>query len=326
VADKARATELGSIDTSRWSLLQALEQQAPDVFATGAVELHGDMGTVVAWMRSSYRVSPPLSDALNRVASYGTGWATDLYRFGRGKSGLRMIESSQGTAHCQVFVFFDVAPDGSARLVDAPPGTRPGQLCAGTSGNAGEVAGVPTFVVEDQKLPANNIVVSLTPWQQDGWQRTCRIDFRFSAVYRVDERACQGVDCDRIESEVLRQVDRVDRKAPEETNNPRVDRAAFDRMKALAPDHASKFLPGFPRDKPSLFSSSFLEFGDATFVPIVVDGETYLGQIGHGAFWRTTTPDYLFAAYRLADGRLEPVAAFYIGKARGALLGVTTEP
>ncbi|HYD04234.1 MAG TPA: hypothetical protein VEC60_00830 [Reyranella sp.] len=322
VAERAQVADLRSAVGSRWSFLDALSA-VPGVAAVGNAESHGTVGSVEAYARATYRISPPLSAAFAKVASYGTGWSADLYRFGEGASSLRMVESSQGTAHCQVLIFFDVAADGSAHAIAAPPSAD--GLCSTVAGRAGEIDGTPTFIVEDQRLPEIDVAISLTAWQRGAWQRTCRIGFKFKAVFRVDDRSCHGVDCDRIETEVLRQVERVDRKAPEETNDPRVDRAAFNRMKALATDYASKFLPGLPRDKPSLFYSSFLEFRDATFVPIVVDAETYLGQIGHGAFGWRTAADYLFAAYRLENNRLEPVAAFYVSKVRGELLDVAVE-
>jgi hypothetical protein len=60
-------------------------------------------------------------------------------------------------------------------------------------------------------------------------------------------------------------------------------------------------------------------------VPFVFESETYLAQIGHGVYRYVTSPDYLFAAYRLAEDRLEPVASFYVRKERDRLLSATVE-
>ena len=56
--------------------------------------------------------------------------------------------------------------------------------------------------------------------------------------------------------------------------------------------------------------------GGETFVPILVDGQMYLGRIGHAAFAWRTVPDYLFAAYKLDRDSFEPVAGLYIAKTR----------
>ena len=316
IAEAERAAASRSPGTGQWT--------SAGPIVAGPLELHETVGTIVEYVRSSYRISAPLSDALARIASYGTGWAANLSRFGQGATGLRMIDSDQGTAHCQVLLFFDVAPDGSARLVDDPPGVEPGQLCSNRSGHAGEVLGTPTFVATDEKLPATDIVKSLTPWQGDTWQRSCSIHLRFRDAFGVADRACRGVDCEKIEADVLRLVERLDRRTPQVSNEPPFERKTFDRMKALAV-HLRGFLDMLPRDRPSQFQTSLIEFRDDVLVPFVFDGKTYLARIGHAGFHSLITSNYLFNAYQLVDDHLDLVAEFYVDKGRGRLLSATVE-
>lgn len=316
VAEAERTAASRSPGTGQW--------RSAGPVVTGPLELHETVGTIVDHVRSSYRISAPLSDALARIASYGTGWAANLSRFGQRTTGLHMIDSDQGTAHCQVLLFFAVTPDGSARLAADPPGVEPGQLCSNKSGRAGEVLGTPTFIVTDEKVPDNDIVESLTPWRGDAWQQSCRIHFRFSDTFGVADRACRGVDCEKIEAEVLRLVERVDHKAPPASNDPPFDRKAFERMKAQAV-YLRGFLDMLPRDKPSQFYTSLVEFRDDVLLPFVFEGKTYLARIGHAAFHEFTSRDYLFNAYRLVDDHLKLVAEFYVDKARGRLLSATVE-
>jgi hypothetical protein len=325
IAQKALAGDLHSSSLAGWPFLKGVAERSEGLVAIGVSEFSGTVGTVEEHVRRSYQISPQLSDAFAQIASYGTGWAADLSRFGETKSGLRMVQSAQGTAYCQVFVFFDVAADGSAQAIADPPGAQPGRLCSTTSGSAIEVLGTPTFMVEDRKLPEDNVVVALTPWQRGSWQRTCRIAFKFSHVFRAADRSCRGVDCPRIEAEVLRQVERLDRQEPPSSSEPPVEREKVEKMTALAKDYAERFLPSLPRDTAKLFESSFIEFRDPAFVPFVFESETYLAQIGHGVYRYVTSPDYLFAAYRLAEDRLEPVASFYVRKERDRLLSATVD-
>jgi hypothetical protein len=316
VAEAERTATSHSSGTGPW--------RSSSPIATGPLELRETVGTIVEHVRRRYHLSASLSDALARIASYGTGLAANLSRFGQDTIGLHMIDSDQGTAHCQVLLFFDVASDGNAQLVADPPGVDPGQLCSTKSGRAGEVLGTPAFIVTDERVPGNDIVTSVTPWQRNAWQTTCRIHFKFSDSFGVADRACSGVDCEKIEAEVLRLVERVDHKTPPAANEPPFDRETFERMKAQAV-YLRGFLDMLPRDKPSQFSTSLVEFRDDVLLPFVFEGKTYLARIGHAAFHALTSRDYLFNAYQLVDDHLELVAEFYVDKARGRLLRATVE-
>jgi hypothetical protein len=132
------------------------------------------------------------------------------------------------------------------------------------------------------------------------------------------------VDCEKIEPEVLRMVERVDRKVPPAAHDPPFSHETFERMKTLAADLRG-FLDMLPRDRPVRFQTSVIEFRDDVLLPLVFEGQTYLARVGHAALHEFTSADYLFNAYRLVDNHLELVAEFYVGKARGRLLSATVE-
>jgi hypothetical protein len=50
--------------------------------------------------------------------------------------------------------------------------------------------------------------------------------------------------------------------------------------------------------------------------PLSIGGKVLLVRVGHAAFGWRTGQDYLFAAYKLSDDRLAPVAGIFVTKTR----------
>jgi hypothetical protein len=272
-------------------------------------------------LRQDYRAAPDLTDAIGRLMD--DNGTVSLYRFGG--SSVSMAESVGGTASCQYFVFFDAPSAGAAHVVAAPPvveSAEPFTFCVKTTGYAGQVAGVPAFVVETDR--DSTVELSFTPWRGGGWQGQCKVVIRFSDVFEMTDRFCKDVDCNAMADQALsltKKVDRAPQAAPEDANG---HDAKFKALKKLADDSPPGVqLPTFGGQIHGLFGSynDFAE--DSVFLPIVVGGETYLGRVGHGAVGWRKVPDYLFAAYKRVGDSLEPVAGFYISKMRGKPLSVT---
>src|SRR3981081_2504153 len=200
-----------------------------------------------------------------------------LYRFGA--SSLGMAESVGGTASCQYFVFFDAPPAGAAHAVAAPPVVQhaePFTFCVKTTGYAGEVAGVPAFIVETDQ--DSTVELSFTPWREGGWQGQCKVVIRFGDVFEMTDRFCKDVDCNAMAEQALsltKKVDRASQAAPEEANG---QDATFKALKKLADDQPlDTQLPTFGGQIHGLFGSAYNEFAqDSVLLPIVVGGETYL--------------------------------------------------
>jgi hypothetical protein len=272
-------------------------------------------------LRQNYRAAPGLTEAIGSL--WDDNGTFSLYRFGG--SSLSMAEAVGGTARCQYFVFFDAPPAGAAHAVAAPPvvqNAEPFTFCVKTTGYAGEVAGVPAFVVETDR--DSTVELSFTPWRDGGWQGQCKVVIRFSDIFEMTDRFCKDVDCNAMADQALsltKKVDRAPQAAPEDANG---QDAKFKALKKLADDSPPGVqLPTFGGQIHGLFGSynDFAE--DSVFLPIVVGGETYLGRVGHGAVGWRKVPDYLFAAYKRVGDSLKPVAGFYISKMRGKPLSVT---
>ena len=275
-------------------------------------------------LRQDYRAAPDLTEAIGRLIDDNGTFS--LYRFGG--SSLNMAESVGGTANCQYFLFFDAPPAGAAHAVAAPPvvqNAEPFTFCVKTTGYAGEVAGVPAFIVEaDQD---SRVELSFTPWREGGWQGQCKVVIRFSDVFEMTDRFCKDVDCNAMAEQALsltKKVDQASQAAPKDAGS---QDATFKALKKLADDQPlDTKLPTFGGQIHGLFGSAYNEFAqDSVLLPIVVGGETYLGRVGHAAVAWRTVPDYLFAAYKRVGDSLEPVAGFYISKTRGKPISATVD-
>ena len=273
-------------------------------------------------LRQKYRAVPSLTEAIGSLIDDNGTFS--VHRFGG--STLNLAEGVGGTASCQRFVFFDAPPAGAAHTIVDPPvvqNAEPFTFCVKTTGYAGEVVGIPAFIVETDR--DSTVELSFTPWRSGGWQQQCQVVVRFSDVFEVTDRFCKDVDCNAMANQALsltKKVDQSPQAAPEDANG---QDAKFTALKKLADDRPPSIqLPTFGGQIHSLFGSPYTEFAeDSVLLPIVVGGETYLGRVGHGAIAWRKVPDYLFAVYKMVGDSLEPVAGFYISKMRGKPLSAT---
>jgi hypothetical protein len=264
------------------------------------------------------RASQPLQDAIGKLTE--DSWLFSLHRFGR--SSLAMAEVSQGSLFCQYFVFFDSPPAGAAQMIADPPiaqATNGPRFCWKSSAYAGAVSGVPAFIVQD--IEDNSVTLSITPWRDGQWQRSCQVAIRFSALFEVTNRFCAGADCAATAEQALALVKKVDQSGADAVSDNQNE--IFKTMKKLAEDAPlDKQLPTFGGN----IQGPYTEFApESVTVPLVVGGQTYLGRIGHAAFAWRISPDYLVAAYRKQGDKLEPVAGFTVSKTRGKPLSATVE-
>ena len=211
--------------------------------------------------------------------------------------------------------------------IAAPPvvqNAEPFTFCVKTTGYAGEVAGVPAFVVETDQ--DSTVELSFTPLA--GWRlaRQCKVVIRFNDVFEMTDRFCKDVDCNAMADQALSLTKKVDQSPQAAQDDANGQDANFKALKKLADDRPlDNQLPTFGGQIHGLFGS-YNDFApDSVLLPIVVGGETYLGRVGHAAIAWRTVPDYLFAAYKKVGDGLEPVAGFYITKLRGKPLSATVK-
>jgi hypothetical protein len=274
-------------------------------------------------LRQTYRAAPSLMEAVGGLIDGGD--TSTLYRFGG--SSLSMAKAVGGTARCQSFVFFDAPPAGAAHAVAAPPvvqNAEPFTFCVKTTGYAGEVSGVPAFIVETDQ--DSMVDLSFTPWRDGGWQGQCKVVIRFSDIFEMTDRFCKDVDCNAMADQALSLTKKVDQSPQAASDDANDQGDKFKALKKLADDTPPSIqLPTFGGQIHGVFGS-YNDFAEeSVFLPIVVGGETYLGRVGHGAIGWRRVPDYLFAAYKKVGDSLEPVAGFYITKLRGKPLSATVE-
>jgi hypothetical protein len=255
--------------------------------------------------------APSLREAIGSLT--GDTWLFSLHRFGR--SSLQIAEVVQGTASCQRFVFFN-----DATLVAPPPIAQMGgdmAFCWTRTAYAGEIAGTPAFIVQDDR--DQTVVLSITPRRDGQWQQSCQVVIKFDSVFEVTDRFCEIVDCIAVANQaftLVKQIDRGSAPADGEIENFRM------LQKLAEEDPPSNQLPTFG----GTFDNAFREFApESVMAPIVVAGETYLGRVGHAAFAWRISPDYLVALYKKQGDRLEPVAGLYVSKTRGKPLSATVE-
>ena len=271
-------------------------------------------------LRQAYRAEPGLVDAVGKLTS--DDGAIPLFRFRR--FSLHMARIIEGSASCERFQFFDAPPASAAHPIVGPPmvqNAEPFAFCYTTKAYAGEVAGVPAFIVESNQ--DSTVELTFTPWRNGGWQPPCKVVIRFSDVFEVTERFCKGVDCPEMAEQALALVKKADRHPHVAEASAGDQSGRFKAMKELA-DGEPANIQSFPT-----FGSTVRELDGAQFapesvvLPLVVGDKTYLARVGHYAIgWRTMT-DYLVAAYRMVGDSLEPVAGIYISKTRGKPVSAT---
>jgi len=311
--------------TSRWALIvllaacwmpaaasaqDACQSMAAQIRSNGLPPLHkSEPKRLKEVLPGNFRPSPKLRSELAKLA--GISDVLDLRHTGHG--GLHAAFTSEGSANCQGYVFFQLATDGGADLVADPPiivNGRDGKLmfCTGFGVDSaiGEMAGVPAFIAEIGQDQDEE--VRFTPWHDGAWQQECRVAVRFAAEFTVDESYCQGVDCNALSAWVREVVMRYDK-------NPGITE------QLLKPD--AKYLPllSGPAELPTFGQSSLSlqGFGDRPSMAweVVRDDKHYVARLGHGQIGWREYPDYVLALYRPKGDELEPVAGFHIDKSLG---------
>jgi hypothetical protein len=273
----------------------------------------------------TFKPNQALAEALAKLAADSGGDPLNLRHTGRGA--LHAAVASAGSANCQSYVFFELAPDGRADAVPDPPILVDGQngeliFCTGFGvwSAIGQMGGDPAFVAEIIRSDRDqDEEVRLTPWRDHAWQQECRIAVHYAADFAVDEQYCKGIDCAMVGDRARALAMQFDKDPGSFAQLPKVD----DKSRALLSDSA--VLPTFGKGSRTL--QGFGEYSVA--FSVVLDGATFIARLGHGAIGWRRSPDYVFALYRPLKGRdadaLEPVAGIHIAKTRTKPVEVTVK-
>jgi hypothetical protein len=298
------------------SPVRALGKASRGAISVDAQTWRSDKKQALDKLRQEYRAEPALLAAIGELTD--GRWIFSVHRFG--DSSLYMAKVIEGSASCERFVFFAAQAAGVARPIAAPPvvhDAEPFAFCYRTTAYAGEVGGVPAFIVETDHDSA--VELSLTPWRDGDWQQECRVLIRFTDVFEVTERFCKDVDCQELANQALALAQKVDHR-PEAAQEAGKQSEKFKPMKELA-DADPRVLQRFPTFGANAPRYEFAS--DSVVLPLAVGGETYLARVGHAAIGWRIYPDYLLGAYKVVGHALEPVAGIYISKTRGKPVSAT---
>ncbi|HTJ02135.1 MAG TPA: hypothetical protein VL492_05040 [Methylovirgula sp.] len=225
----------------------------------------------------------------------------------------------EGTLSCYASSFFTVA-DGAATDTREPPNwsQEDGDSC-GTYRVFGKVGAAP--VAFDESYDYSGLLVStlsVSRWAGDRFAPACNITFHYVPRFAADQQfnpwqeSCTAKNCGTLRQAALALTEEL-QADPSGTEAERLgkltdqQRAAYQAMKAGA-----NVKPPEKPDDPLDFSES-----TPATVPLLVDGQLYLAEIGHQTIgWRSYS-DWdvkLFAS----DGKT-PVARIAIGMTKGPL-------
>jgi hypothetical protein len=268
-----------------------------------------------------------------------------------------------GTAECQQAAFAALSADGSVRVLPDPAGyTGP---CWNLHGNLAKVLGQPAYVESGTVSSTSaDTLVRVTPWNGDGWAKTCQLTVEFTYTLQLAQQFCSETQSCRaagaIASDIAREY--LDFSAMQQPPERPIDgdvipdfssaaggasgppaqmavnagwqmlkrqkQAAFPGVSPTYGTMASVF-PTFGHESPNGgwdYSFSYVNF---VLFPVMLDGRLYLAAVGHnGVGWREGT-NILFAVYaspRDDQHDLVPLAGLVMERKPSGLKGtVVTE-
>lgn len=239
-------------------------------------------------------------------------------------SPISSVWSVGGTAHCWTEAPFRIQ-DKQALAVDAPSVWGEGDCMTG-HGIARIADHFVAYVVGDGS--ADEVSLDTSVWNGKAFDRGQRLVLRFDHGLTAEGSACAPgkAACEDFASTAMSVATRYDRSpqkgALDHAFNT-YDKAAYAAvLKAARAAGGPLEKDGQPPELPLLEANGKMTgfSSDANVFPLVFRGETLLGLIDHGHVgWRVNN-DWMVAAWRLKDGKAEPVAAAYIAVRRGKLL------
>jgi len=224
-------------------------------------------------------------------------------------SPVRALIGTGGTMHCQTFIFFETASDGTSRLLpELTRGQNDGAFCWEESGGLARVNGRPVFLYSYHGIAHIEFQLGIVPLEGGHWGEGCRVDAKFETVY-----------------------------TPAQLSPPAGDPASGGEFAAaaLALAHAGQFGTGtqvaFSRVPRSLRAdwdrleaasrtSVDLDWHEPSYGPLVLGGKVYFAVAAReGVGWRENA-DVDVALYAMRDGQMQKVGSLVLTASRGRLL------
>jgi uncharacterized protein len=173
--------------------------------------------------------------------------------------------------------------------------------------------------------------IEASRWAGKDFDPAVELVLRFDHALKLDGAVCapKQSPCDEFGTAAMTYVAKYDRNPQAGTldrNLKGADKVAYDaavaRAKApggIASKGDSPTLPDFGRDDLAVGSMTGYDT-EATLFPFTFRGETLVGLIGHGHVGWRANDDWMVSAWRMKDGKLDPVASAYVSVVRGSLL------
>ncbi|KAF1007848.1 MAG: hypothetical protein GAK28_01324 [Luteibacter sp.] len=233
-----------------------------------------------------------------------------------------------GTAHCVSEAPYRL--DGKkAAAVDMPPVW--GEDCMTTHALARVGNDIVALRMDDGNL--SEVVLAASQWKGASFGPAVELVSRFDRTLSLSGAICgpKEMPCADFGKLALQYatryaarpqpgtIDKLDKGMDKATYTAAV--AAATAPGGIAPkgsDNGFADLPMFGQNIAGYRMTGYAS--EATFFPIAFRGETLLGMIGHGHVGWRANEDWLVSAWRLKQGKLEPVASAYIEVAAGKFL------
>ena len=270
--------------------------------------------------RAELRPDAELRERIEEV----TGGSPPLGLLWLREARLGAVVSVQGTADCQLVVWFRADRAGIAHGIPAP---MSGQIPCGRMRLSLVRVGLDTYVAFERFNGAYAVDVSMRRWLGTGWAGPLRLRLRYEHALRVSQLRCVRGDCARYAAVVKRIARRYDAR-PLGYRMRVPDLRSGERMRA------SRLLRMAQRDRktslgtlPLAGDEPLADFcGDASFFLVRVDGRLLLGRIGHGYLGWRRSDGWRIGLWDARDGQPVPLAGAVIQRPRGRLLALAAMP
>jgi hypothetical protein len=303
------------------------------------IRVIGDSAQFTELFRQKFHPSDAMTDALSRFSSIV------MQVFSLPDSNLHMIESVEGSAHCEDFRFFWMAAGGQSQPMPNLPrrGTRDGDnMICEESTYLARVAGTDAFVEIMSSPTDSNSDFRVVPFQQGKWGPACEVQADFRSEYSVSKAFAlpdgpiSEVALKEVAAEIVEQhAAAKDPKSflfgppvPEsEEENVRTMMVVATKMHNETVRVGGTDAIPFPAFGHENELDAFQDqLGLIENYPLVLYGNTYLVAIGHGVIGWRVSPDSGVIVYTLKSAALEPVASAIVGQSQGALKSVRAMP
>jgi hypothetical protein len=283
--------------------------------------LHAVPGRLAAVL-SRVELSPG-ARLLTRVEETDTGYPTlDLLWLPEARLGA--VVSVQGTADCQLAVWFQADRAGVAHVVPSP------MLDQAPCGNAKLTllrVGYDTYIALERSEGSFAVDVSMQQWLDGRWASPRRLRLRYDHGLALGQLRCNDRSCTRYAALVRRIARRYDAR-------PQGPRMMLDRLRPDERARARRLLRMAHADRktalgtmPLAGDEPMITFcSDASFVLVRVDGRLLLGRIGHGYLGWRRSGGWRIGLWDVRAGTPVPVASAVIRRPRGRLLAMAAMP